>query len=98
MSASTTQASPASSLETEIKTVTAVSAGIAAAIPGAGPLAGLAIGGAGAIADLIVHLTAMYGTKTITEAQLVAIVKVTVSNYDKAVADWNAATPVTPTA
>ena len=87
----TTPAPSTTSLTTEINTAATVAAGIADVIPGAGPVAGLAIGGAAAIADLIVHMTSMYSQKVLTETQLLAMVKVAVSDYDTAVSDWNAA-------
>ncbi len=86
----TTPAPSTTSLTTEINTAAAVAGGIAAVIPG-GQVASLAIGGAAALADLIVHMTSMYSQKVLTETQLLAMVKVAVSNYDTAVADWNAA-------
>ena len=86
---------PTSSLTTEINTGAAIAEGVAAAVPGAGPLVGVGIAGAAAIADLVVHLSQMYGQKVITATQLTAMVQIAVSGFDAAVAAWNAAAPKT---
>ena len=97
MSAATTPevsaSTPASpSLETEINTGAAIASGIAASIPGGQPVA-LGIGSAAALADLVVHLSSMYGQKVLTASQLTAMVKIAVSRFDESVAAWDAASP-----
>ena len=92
MSAATTQApaSNASSVTTDINTAASIAAGVAAVVPGGQPVA-LGIGAAAAIADLVVHMSSMYGQKVITAAQLNAMVATAVSGYDASVKAWEAA-------
>ncbi len=85
-----TPASSASSITSDINTAAAVASGIAEVTPVA-PIAVPAIDGAAMIADLIVKMSAMYSQKVITAAQLNAMVKISVSGYDAALAAWNAA-------
>jgi hypothetical protein len=77
-------------LEAEINTGAAIASGIAAVTPAA-PIAVPAIDAAATIADLILQMTSMYGQKVITAQQLNAMVKIAVSGFSAAVAEWNAA-------
>ena len=91
---STTQENT-SATEATINTVGAAASAIAAAVPGVGPVASLAIGGATALADLIVKLTALYSQKIITPEQLLQMVDVSANGFNAAVLAWDNAAPVT---
>lgn len=94
MSAGTPAPAPsgpsASVIEADINTAATVAGGVAEAIPG-GQLVALGIGAAAAIADLAVRMRAMYTQKIVTEADLIAMVKASVSGYDASVKAWEAA-------
>jgi len=82
------------SLTEEINTAATVAAGVAEAVPG-GQAVGLGIEAAVPLADLVVHLVNLYSQKVITSSQLMAMVKVSVSGFEAAVAAWNAQSPKT---
>ena len=90
VTSTTTEPTSTSTLTSEINTGASIAAGVAAVIPGGAPVA-LGIGAAAAIADLIVHMTSMYGKKVITAAQLNTMVATAVSGYDASVKAWEAA-------